>query len=51
MARLAHKPPRTFRRYNQQVEAAAANLEQRFCWADLLANDAPPTPVHIDRYD
>ena len=51
MARLAHKPPRTFRRYSQQVEAAAANLEQRFCWADLLANDVPPTPVHIERYD
>jgi len=51
MARLAHKPPRTFRRYNQQVEAAAANLEQSFCWADLLANDVPPPPVHIQRYD
>jgi hypothetical protein len=51
MARLAHKPPRTFRRYNQHVEAAAANLEQNFCWADLLANDVPPTPVHIERYD
>jgi hypothetical protein len=51
MARLAHKPSRTFRRYNKQVEAAAANLEQSFCWADLLANDVPPTPVHIQRYD
>src|SRR6266511_843948 len=49
MARLAHKPARTFRRYNQQVEAAAANLEQNFCWADLLPNDVPPTPVHICR--
>jgi hypothetical protein len=30
MARLAHKPPRTFRRYNQQVEAAAADSNRLF---------------------
>jgi hypothetical protein len=51
MARLAHKPSRTFRRYNQQVEVAFANLEETFSWADVLEQDRPPTPVHIDRHD
>jgi hypothetical protein len=49
LARLAHKPPRTFRRYNQQVEAAAANLEDSFSWADLLEQHGPPKPVHISK--
>jgi hypothetical protein len=47
MARLAHKPPRTFRRYNQQVEAAAADLEQTFSWASFLEQDGPLKPVHV----
>jgi hypothetical protein len=50
MARLAYKPPRTFRRYNQRVEAAAANLEETFSWASLLEQVRPPKPVHIKRH-
>jgi hypothetical protein len=49
MARLAHKPPRTFRRYSQQVEVAAANLEQTFSWASFLERNGPPKPVHVSR--
>ena len=49
LARLAYKPPRTFRRYNQQVEAAAANLEEAFSWASLLEQDGPPKPVDVCR--
>lgn len=49
MARLAHKPPRTFRRYNQRVEAAAANLEQAFSWVSFLEQHGPPKPVHVSR--
>jgi len=49
MARLAHKPPRTFRRYNQRVEAAAANLEESFSWASLLEQNGPSKCVHVTR--
>jgi hypothetical protein len=49
IARLAHKAPRTFRRYNQQVEAAAANLEQAFSWASFLEQHGHPKPVHVSR--
>lgn len=49
MARLAHKPPRTFRRYSQQVEAAAANLEETFSWATFLEQDQASKPLHVNR--
>jgi hypothetical protein len=46
LARLAHKPKGTFRRYRRMVEAAAANLPESFSWANILPDDAPPPPVH-----
>lgn len=49
LARLAHKPMRTFRRYRQQVEAAAAQLEETFSWAEILPEDAPPVAIHVMR--
>lgn len=47
LARLAHKPPRTFRRYRQQIEAAAGHLEQSFSWAGILPENGPPAGVHV----
>ncbi|HEV2046912.1 MAG TPA: hypothetical protein VGQ95_09975 [Chthoniobacterales bacterium] len=47
LARLAHKSSRTFRRYRQRVEAAAAQLERTFSWAEILPEDAPPAAVHV----
>jgi len=47
LARLAHKPIRTFRRYRQQIEAAAAQLEKTFSWAEILPENAPPAAVHV----
>lgn len=47
LARLSHKPARTFRRYRQQVEAAAAQLEAPFSWADVLPEGTPPAAVHV----
>jgi hypothetical protein len=51
LARLAYKPARTFRRYTQQVEAAAADLEETFSWASFLERNGPPKPVHVSRCD
>ncbi len=47
LGRLAHKPIRTFRRYRQQVETAAAQLERTFSWVDILPENAPPAAVHV----
>jgi hypothetical protein len=47
LGRLAHKPVRTFRRYRQQIEAVAAQLERTFSWAEILPEHAPPTAVHV----
>ena len=47
LGRLAHKPIRTFRRYRQQIEAAAAQLEQTFSWAEILPENAPSAAVHV----
>jgi hypothetical protein len=47
LARLAHRPRRTFRRYRQQVEAAAAQQEQTFSWSEILPENGPPAAVHV----
>jgi hypothetical protein len=49
LSRLAHKPSRTFRRYRQQVEAAAAQLERTFSWAEILPEDTPPPGIHVEQ--
>ncbi len=48
LARLAHKPIRTFRRYRQQVETAAARLEETFSWSDILPENGPSAAVHVE---
>ena len=47
LARLAHKPSGTFRRYRRRVEAAAAELPETFSWGDFLPVDGPPPPVNV----
>jgi len=47
LARLAHKPSGTFRRYRRRIEAAAAQLPGTFSWADILPVDGPPPPVNV----
>jgi hypothetical protein len=49
MARLADKPARTYRRWRQRSEAAAANLTETFSWNDMLPTDNPPPAVHVKR--
>jgi hypothetical protein len=47
LARLAHKPVRTFREYRRRVEAAAAQLPASFSWATELPPDGPPPAVQV----
>lgn len=47
LARLAHKPQGTFRRYRRRIEAAAAQLCETFSWAHILPVDGPPPPVNV----
>ena len=47
LARLAHRPDRTYRRMVQRVEAAAANLPEEFSWAKVLPPDTPPPAVNV----
>jgi hypothetical protein len=47
LSRLAHKPGRSFRRYRQQVETAATQLERTFSWSELLPESAPPPAMHV----
>jgi hypothetical protein len=47
LARLAHKPPATFRRYRQRMEAAAAALPASFAWAEILPVAGPPPAVEV----
>ena len=48
LARLAHKPKGTFRRYRRRVEAAAAKLPESFSWANILPDENPPPPVNCE---
>ncbi len=48
LARLAHKPKGTYRRYRRMVEAAAAKPLESFSWANILPVDAPPPPVNCE---
>jgi hypothetical protein len=47
LARLAHKPRRTRDRWEQRVEAAAANQPEGFSWANILLPDSPPPVVNV----
>ncbi len=48
LARLAHKPTGTFRRYRRRTEAAAAQLPESFSWANILPVNGPPLAVHCE---
>jgi hypothetical protein len=48
LARLAHKPKGTFRRYRRNVEAAAAKLPDTFAWTNILPVEAPPPAVKCE---
>jgi len=48
LARLAHKPKGTLRRYRRRIEAAAAKLPENFSWADILPAENPPPPVNCE---
>jgi len=48
LARLAHKPSATFRRYRRKTEAAAAQLSETFSWANILSVDGPPPGVAVE---
>jgi replication protein CRI len=48
LSRLEHKSERTRRRYAQRLEVAAARIDGRFCWAEFLPIDAPPSPVQVE---
>ena len=48
LARLAHKPKGTFRRYRRMVEAAAAKPPEGFSWGKILPVDGPPPPVNVE---
>ncbi len=48
LARLAHKPKGTFRRYRRMVEAAAAKLPESFSWANILPAGTPPPAVNCE---
>jgi hypothetical protein len=48
LARLAHKPKGTVRRYRRQIEAAAANLPETFSWANILPANNPPPAVNCE---
>ena len=48
LARLAHKPGGTFRRYRRRIEAAAAQLPETFSWAAVLPVAGPPPPMNVE---
>jgi hypothetical protein len=48
LARLAHKPKGTLRRYRRSVEAAAAKLPESFSWANILPSESPPPPINCE---
>jgi hypothetical protein len=49
MARLAHKPSRSFRRNNARVEAAASvGVSESFSWSVRLNPQGPPPAVHVE---
>jgi hypothetical protein len=48
LARLAHKPSGTFRRYRRRIEAAAAKLPESFSWENVLPVSNPPPPVNVE---
>lgn len=48
LARLAHRPDRTWRRWRECCEAAAANQPGAFSWADSLPIEGPPPPVNVE---
>ena len=48
LARLAHKPQGTLRRYRRRMEAAAANLPGSFSWENILPAGSPPPPVNCE---
>ena len=47
LARLAHKPGRTRRRWEHRVAAATANLPEEFSWTNILPLKCPPPAVNI----
>jgi hypothetical protein len=48
LARLAHKPSGTFRRYRRMTEAAGAKLPESFSWTNVLPVNNPPPPVNCE---
>jgi len=48
LARLAHKPIETWRRYRRKIEAAAAKLPESFSWENVLPVNNPPPPVNVE---
>lgn len=47
MARLSHKPARTFSRWQRRVEAAAAELPEDFSWENVLPPEGPPPAINV----
>lgn len=48
LARLAHKPTRTFYRWQRRIEAAAAQQPDEFSWANVLPANSPPQAVSVE---
>lgn len=47
LARRAHAPRRTFRRWRQRIESCVQDVPNTFSWKEFLSPDGPPPAVHV----